>query len=404
MRERSGSIELHGSSSAPDDDGLAGTCFLSMLGPINMGHSPTRVASLDGVRGLAIVVVLIHHAVQYGAVQQPVGWQLSIERIAKEGWIGVDLFFVLSGYLITGILLRTREKTHYFRDFYARRTLRIFPLYYACVFVMCVALPLLRDRDYLRELHDHQLWYWFYIPNFRIALNGNWPGSPFDHVWSLAIEEQFYLVWPLVVWVLGARRLITGTIALALGSVAIRHWMWMHTFSGAQIRVLPFSHCEGLALGSLLACLEAIRVPAARIRHLAIGLIVFGLALRVTIGLTVREPPIPSEVLLGTGWTLFFGGIIAWLTVSNPNSTISRIFSARVLTFFGTYSYGLYLIHLPLMCWGSPYVARLPGMALNSAVNWTGELVICGGSAALLAVLSYKYFEMPFLRLKSRFE
>src|SRR5262249_22605485 len=130
------------------------------------GHD--RIAPLDGIRGMAIALVLVHHAGYFSAARGGNAFDLMLGRLTGELWMGVDLFFVLSGYLITGILLRTREHPKFFSNFYARRALRIFPVYYAVVMGMCVVLPFLVHRLYLQDLYANQAWYWFYVPNFRI--------------------------------------------------------------------------------------------------------------------------------------------------------------------------------------------------------------------------------------------
>jgi len=167
--------------------------------PISTGTSPCRITravqqvpELDGLRGVAILMVLLFH---FGG--PPINlctWLLSY------GWAGVDLFFVLSGFLITTILLNTKDSPQYFSSFYGRRVLRIFPLYFmALALYFHVEMPWLVSHKQATAVSvGDQLWCWFYLLNWHdvtAGINGN-----LSHLWSLSIEEQFYLVWPLAIW------------------------------------------------------------------------------------------------------------------------------------------------------------------------------------------------------------
>src|SRR6185295_3788466 len=165
--------------------------------------------ALDGLRGLAIVLVLLVHFVgddtPHGTLER---WAT---RLANYGTWGVDLFFVLSGFLITGILYDSKTKAHYFRNFYVRRTLRIFPLYYGVLFALFVLLPVvpLAYPSGLSESLGHQAWLWSYASNLYVSLKGTWAALPYvSHFWSLAVEEHFYLVWPIVVLAFAKRTLL----------------------------------------------------------------------------------------------------------------------------------------------------------------------------------------------------
>ena len=183
-----------------------------------------HLVALDGVRGLAILMVLLVHFV--ANMQPTTQVERTIVLVTGYGNYGVDLFFVLSGFLITGILYDGRNKPHYFRNFYMRRLLRIFPLYYgvlAFVFFLAPLIPLLRGPtlDYLVE---NQAWAWLYAVNIHVAKHGEWSLSYINHFWSLAIEEHFYLFWPLVVFMLAGRPrlLIAASLGLSLGAMVAR--------------------------------------------------------------------------------------------------------------------------------------------------------------------------------------
>src|SRR5271168_1894347 len=153
----------------------------------------SRVPQLDAVRGIAILLVMLVNTSE----KYP---ELHLQHFIANGWMGVDLFFVLSGFLITGILLDTRSSEHYFKTFYARRVLRILPLYYSVLVFMFVVVPLLRPADAHSIFERASPWWAFplFLQNFLVARSTNATG-PLGVAWSLAIEEQFYLLWPLVV-------------------------------------------------------------------------------------------------------------------------------------------------------------------------------------------------------------
>lgn len=190
---------------------------------VGNGSAPASLAKhwtvLDGVRGLAILLVMSYHFTM-GMSGQSLYSRL-LFKLTTVGWCGVNLFFVLSGFLITGILYDTRSASHRFRNFYMRRALRIFPLYYGTLLVLFGLLPWMnRWTDGFKGIEHAWPWLWTYSTNLLILLQGKW--FPLSHFWSLAVEEHFYLVWPLVVFTLDRKSSVRVCLALIAIAFVVR--------------------------------------------------------------------------------------------------------------------------------------------------------------------------------------
>lgn len=206
-----------------------------------MKGSIPYIRQLDGVRALAVIMVLMTHLWTY-PIELPV-----LNRFFAVGWVGVDLFFVLSGFLITSILLKSRRDERYYSAFYARRALRIFPLYFAVLFFVFGLLPFLGSTV---SVQNNALFYVLYLSNFAIA-SGGWQVFMLDITWSLSVEEQFYLIWPILVrWVehiepvCWSVALLLPLLRLALWTAGV-DWIWLHM-------MMPL-RADAFAVGALLA-------------------------------------------------------------------------------------------------------------------------------------------------------
>jgi peptidoglycan/LPS O-acetylase OafA/YrhL len=365
----------------------------------------SHVNALDGIRGLAILLVLGHHLLVLDITASYYQW---VDAFRESFWCGVDVFFALSGFLITGILIKTVNTHGFFRNFYARRSLRIFPLYYA------VVLGIFAYSHFVGVHWAGQQWHLLTYTN-RIFLDVHQPGwnmyaekgVGLVNLWSLHVEEQFYFIWPLLVFLVRRpRRLLPLAAGLSLASIALRFWLTYHGVAFEVLYASLFSRADNLLIGGCLAILLQTRYRTAALR--ASRPVFFGTA-AVLAGIFVFRHGLlwhDSRFFFAIQFTLLAVVSTALIGLClDPHSFASRMFSTRFMRFFGKYSYGLYIFHSVL-----PIFLDQPLHRLFSAWIRDPELVLILISLVILAssiavsVLSFRFFEMPFLRLKRYFE
>lgn len=367
----------------------------------------TYSPALDGLRGIAIILVLLHH---FTILQPVTAFDAAVVHVPLIGWSGVDLFFVLSGFLITGILIEARGSDRYFSSFYIRRTLRIFPLYYLVVFVSLVVLPRFPAwYDLLAGAGapEEQLPYWLYLTNFAVAGRDAFRHGVLDVAWSLAIEEQFYLLWPAVVWLWPARLLAPLCAGIVAAAPAARMWALDAGTHPIDIYVLTPFRADALAMGALLACL----VRSGRLTDLGRpALVVAAAALSGVAAVCWLDGDTWwwGPAMQRAGYSLLAlagGGLLVGAIMQPAGSIWPRVLSAGWLRAFGKYSYALYLIHLPVMRIVRTFVFG-PEQFGQMGNPWAGQLVFYAAAttpAFALAWLSWRMLEAPILRLKNKF-
>ncbi|MBK9374126.1 MAG: acyltransferase [Holophagales bacterium] len=355
---------------------------------------PARIAPLDGLRGLAVLAVILYHATLFEPAEGFVG--RAILGAARLGWAGVDLFFVLSGFLITRILVQSRGARNYFRVFYTRRCLRIFPLYYASLLLL-VLLFHVSGRE--------SLWYWLYASNVKMTIAG-WPAAPLSHFWSLAVEEQYYLVWPLVVSLLPRRALAGLCAGLVLLVPAARVAGFLLGVPDVGLYVLTPFRLDGLAAGSLLA-LVVPRLPEPRryVPHALATLFLAALATGLVIG-SAGDAFWGTPPMLTLGFTslaIAFAALV-FLAIALPREALlPRLLEWRPLRAAGKVSYAMYVFHWPVT-FALREAGLRPAAIAPGAAGWAGYLAVLLGSISLLAALSWKVLEGPCLALKDRID
>lgn len=376
-----------------------------------------HIPALDGIRGMAILLVMLLHM------------NINPDRVAADGvfrwitsfgWIGVDMFFVLSGFLITGILFDAKGSNHYFKTFYMRRTVRIFPLYYLFLVLALFALPLLSLVYVPQWMYGQQHWFWLYLSNFRMATQGGWAASEALLItWSLAIEEQFYLLWPAVVFCCGRRTLLRVCVGCILAAFVTRLVVWSLGGNWLMLFFLTPCRLDALCIGAFIALTwRGPRGMQPLLRHTRW---LAPLCIAAIAGLAVDTGNLggQNKIVLTFGLTfvgLLFGCVVARAAVATDGTLGHRLWNNRVLLMFGKYSYAMYLFHVPVLTaverWlyaptttnghnpllGTFWMigsSQLPGQMVFYAISITLTVVV--------AMISWHVYEKHFLKLKKLF-
>ncbi len=370
--------------------------------PLVLLAAPGRphLPALDALRGAAVLLVTLYHL--RGTHPGPAASGAMLLPGLDIGARGVDLFFVLSGFLITGILYDTKGNRDYLLDFFARRTLRIFPLYYGVLFVSLAVIPALTGRiTWQGAADDHSTWLWIYGSNLLIAWRGEWCFGPFDHFWSLAMEEQFYLVWPLLIGWLSRRRALL-VCGLLVAFAILTRLAWVLAGGNEVTRyVLPLFRVDCLAAGAWIAlylrggsALEALARPAR---------VVLSASLLILVPASLLGLRLLS--LIDVAWTLAFAALLVVMLSAAPRSPLGLAGRSLVLRWLGKYSYGIYVYGNLLIAACAPYVTA-PGLADALGSAYAGQLVyavLLGTTTVVMAVMSWHLYEKHFLKLKHWF-
>ncbi len=352
---------------------------------------------MDGLRGIAILLVVFYH--NFGFVQY-----------FFFGWLGVDLFFVLSGFLITDILLKTVNKAGYFKNFYAKRVLRIFPIYYLSLIIFLLILPRIKHFPLDFSFYiDHQWWFWTYLQNwFLIFHNVGNTTTAIQHYWSLAVEEQFYIVWPLLIFIVRKPKvLLTLAGLLLVGVICTRLYMWTMQIKDLNyFGLYTYTRIDGICIGSMLAILQFMRSPF--IKKYFTGLVLLLAAMNFVFYFINKEFNFTYPYLAIVGYTTFamLFAIVVHEVIQGDNKLFNFILNIKPLKFFGRISYGLYIFHWPVYLmlyeWVDRNVRPLVSLSeANLAIVVSILLTIIG---VAISILSFYTFERYFLKKKKAFD
>jgi len=358
------------------------------------------IREVDGLRGIAILFVMLHHFWPQGG---PLG---RAAEVAHLGWIGVDLFYVISGFLIAGILLDTRDEAGYYRNYLARRVLRVFPLYYLFVASAFLLIPLAEGGWHHSQLvaqSGSPIWYLVYAGNLREAIVGHEPGYVLAPLWSLSIEEQFYLTFPFLVALLSRDRLRRVLWGLVVAAPLFRVVMTIAVPSNERIEYLATpARMDVLAVGCLLAIhYRTVRDGAATaprwlgrallalIAAMTVAYLLDGLDRNLTFGRTAGYSLVGATMLAFLWWTL-----------EHRDGRATAFLRWRPLTQLGKICYGVYLLQRPAEVVLLQVLERA-GIEADPRAIWL-MLAKCAIAIAV-ATASWVCFEKPILRLKRRF-
>jgi peptidoglycan/LPS O-acetylase OafA/YrhL len=346
---------------------------MAAAAPARSTSSEARWPQLDALRTLSLTAVVYQHTMLPRGV-----------LLGDTGAMGLMVFFVISGFLITGILLDARDRAEsagaakrgVLGRFYVRRFLRIFPLYYG-VLAVAVLLHEESTRRYLAELVT-------YRTNFLLARLGH-NVAPVTPLWSLAVEEHYYLVWPLIALFAPRRALWGAVAAMILGSVGARWWIASHGGSYQAITMPTYASVDGIALGCALALLARETDAAVRQRWLRLSLAAGAVLLAARVGLGM----INQSALRYAVNVLPIGLIAVWLIDRATRNALPRWVGHRAIAGLGVMSYGMYVVHR--------YVMHYLGF---DAVRGPQVFLSVFAVSAALAFASWHLFERPINDLK----
>jgi peptidoglycan/LPS O-acetylase OafA/YrhL len=344
--------------------------------------------ALDGLRGVAILLVVIYH--NFGFISQ-----------SYFGWLGVDLFFVLSGFLITDILLRTVNDPNFLSNFYMRRVLRIFPLYYVSLLLfLFIVAPLTSDKIEWSYYKENQVYLWTYLQNWLYIFKEPGSAAILNHYWSLAVEEQFYIFWPLVILLLKKPKYLLAFIGILLIAVIVfRFVLWFYQVEDlAYYNLYTFTRIDGICIGCMVALL--MRMNMNFIRNYTFLIVLVFAAVNFGFYFINRENDYSFPYIALVGYTTFamILGLLVYEAVTRETRLLNMIFGFGLLKFFGRISYGLYIFHWPVYLLLSAYYSDTSGISDKLLLSLAAT-----GIAILISWLSYRYFERYFLRLKSSY-
>ncbi|HMH13258.1 MAG TPA: acyltransferase [Edaphobacter sp.] len=348
-----------------------------------------HMPELDVLRGIAILMVVLYHGLYWSGAVSSSRIGTRFIQATVFGWLGVNLFFVLSGFLITGILLDTKGGQSYYRRFYQRRLLRILPAYLATIAVLLL-------------LHHLTVGSAIIALGFLANYANTFTLSPnYGPFWSLSVEEQFYLLWPLLVVKVNLRIFTTISIAICLIEPILRYLTATGHLPLGPVRESTVLIADNLAFGAL-AAIFARSASGTRRNGVKLGLAA------ILIGLAILVAGLPFGILHRSNdfgaafqpvpWNFFFTGLLLSF-LGLRSSFFSGIYAAS-MRFLGHISYGLYLIHLLAFDAYAWLVLHLPSSVQAFLFGAFVRMFLAGMLAVLIAWLSRKFYEEPFLRMK----
>ncbi|MBX3241126.1 MAG: acyltransferase [Chitinophagaceae bacterium] len=353
---------------------------------ITVSYVPgTYIKEFDGWRGLGILFVVLAHY---------------FPRYLIGSWVFMEMFFVMSGFLITGILLDSKGQKNYFKGFILRRVLRVFPLYYLTLIILFFLLPnSWLDLSYHKA---HQLWFWLYVENWLFAIDG-WPAvKALSHFWSLSIEEQFYIMWPFVVLLFSPKGLIRFCIVLFVFSIFFRNVGEQLGFVPPFQYVATFARMEGIVLGAIIAVL--VRTNKSFIEKYTVTITMIAGLLAVAVFVYAGTMHMEYSLIYRINYTLvdiFFAGMITMTLCRNELILFKQMLNWNIFKQLGIMSYCIYILHQPILI---IVQNRFLDYFNSFLANENFSKLACVGVAFIVTIpvvyIIHKKIEMPMWKLK----
>jgi peptidoglycan/LPS O-acetylase OafA/YrhL len=355
---------------------------------INRAYYP----ALDGLRGVAIILVLCRH-------------NLNFIPYFELGWIGVDLFFVLSGFLITDILLRTKESKNFLSNFYIRRILRIFPLYYGVLLLFFLIAPSLQALQVQYHYYQsNQAMSWFHLQNWLYIFHQK-PGDYLllNHFWSLSMEEQFYLVWPFIILAVKDSRWVARIACIILAACIIgRFASWLYYGNGyTNFHFQWMTRFDGLCVGSLIATWRLSSYEQAKKKLLTMAFVLLGTHLIAWVFAKTIFTSFPHFQFFGYSSIAAIFGIIVYVAVEKRTAWSKALIENPVLKYMGKISYGLYVYHWLILVLLKIY-GRDTLLSYGYTYHSSNVILSVAGLviAIMLSIASYHLLEKKILAMK----
>ncbi len=362
--------------------------------------SSSRNAALDGLRGIAIIAVFLCHSSILGPNQTESTIANKLLAVFDFGWSGVDLFFVLSGFLITDIILSTRKSQGWMKSFFIKRAFRILPIYFLFLFLLLIlSYTIMSERSDFAFVREHQPYFWLMGQNVLSLINMNWPPSLFytGHLWTLAVEWQFYMIWPFVAGRFSNKTLSTICVLVILTAVTSRIICWQLDVHISVIYTNTIARMDSIAMGALVALLLRSNIEKSTLQKLSKAFVFIGIVFVLGTFYFYGRASYYIPVMYTIGYTLLascFAGLVFKAVVTTERTRYRAILSNQVLITIGKYSYAMYIIHLPLMGYFGNFEIGFAGSEFYGQLVFMPTMFI---ATFLIAMVSWKIIEGPAL-------
>jgi peptidoglycan/LPS O-acetylase OafA/YrhL len=357
--------------------------------PAKRPHFP----ALDGLRGVACLLVVFYHNFP------------ALHGYLFFGWLAMDIFFVLSGFLITDILINTIGSENFLKNFYARRLLRVFPLYFTSMILFLLVLPFVINFPFpIDYFLSNQIYYWTFLQNWLLILHPHPSQSYLNHLWSMAVEEQFYLLWPFIFIAIRKPKPLLALLAVLLIVFnVVRFWLWINHIEGFNyFSFFSFTRIDGICIGCMVALLQKLNTNFIG-KNTAIIVLAFAAINFIFYLVNLRYGNTFPYILVGYSTFSMVFGLLVYDLINQRTKFFELILSVSFLRFFGMISYGTYIFHWPLYLLISPWLTNWAVVHLPQFPPSLFASIIATLLAFCIGYTSYRFFELRFLRLKKYF-